>query len=135
MSESLSQFTSAPSSQAGSAPAGKAKPRVAIVGGGVIGLALAWRLADAGCPVDLFEAGETGEGASRAAAGMLAACAEAEPGEEGLLALNRASQTLWPAFAAELERASGEVVDLRTEGTITIALTADDLAKLRHLYA
>lgn len=135
MSESLSQFVSAPSSQAGSGSAGKVKPRVAIVGGGVIGLALAWRLAEAGCPVDLFDASETGQGASRAAAGMLAACAEAEPGEEGLLPLTRASQTLWPAFAAELERISGEPVDLRTEGTITIALTADDLAKLRHLFA
>ncbi|MEP9355012.1 glycine oxidase ThiO [Xanthobacter sp. KR7-65] len=138
MSESLSHVSSPPASagsSAGSAAAGKARPRVAIVGGGVIGLALAWRLAEACCPVDLFEAGETGRGASHAAAGMLAACAEAEPGEEGLLALNRASQILWPAFAAELERASGERVDLRTEGTLTIALTADDLAKLRHLYA
>ena len=39
--------------------------------------------------------------ASHAAAGMLAACAEAEPGEEALVALNRASQLMWPAFAEE----------------------------------
>lgn len=134
MSESLSHPSSSVSSPAGPRSGG-ALPRVAIVGGGVIGLALAWRLAEAGCPVDLFDAGETGQGASRAAAGMLAACAEAEPGEEGLLALNRASQALWPAFAAALERASGMQVDLRTEGTLTIALTADDLARLRHLLA
>lgn len=135
MSESLSTVNSSVSSSAGSPSAGKARPRVAVVGGGVIGLAIAWRLAAAGCPVQLFDAGETGQGASRAAAGMLAACAEAEPGEEGLLTLNRASQTYWPAFAAELEAASGTGVDLRTEGTITIALTADDLARLRHLFA
>ncbi|MFG1362397.1 glycine oxidase ThiO [Xanthobacter versatilis] len=136
MSASLSTFTSS-SSSAGSATSGaaSARPRVAIAGGGVIGLALAWRLAQAGCPVEVFEAGETGQGASRAAAGMLAACAEAEPGEEVLLALNRASQVLWPAFAADLEQAAGSSVDLRTEGTLTIALTADDLARLRHLYA
>lgn len=135
MSESLSSVLSPSSTVSGAAPAGKARPRVAIVGGGVIGLALAWRLAEAGCPVELFDAGAVGQGASRAAAGMLAACAEAEPGEEGLLALNRASQLLWPAFAAALEAASGQEVDLRTEGTLTIALTADDLARLKHLFA
>ncbi|QRG08365.1 glycine oxidase ThiO [Xanthobacter dioxanivorans] len=134
MSESLSTFTSSAPMSSASSSAGTARPRVAIVGGGVIGLALAWKLARADCAVDLFEAGATGQGASRAAAGMLAACAEAEPGEEGLLALNRESQTLWPRFAAELEAESGFPVDLRTEGTLTIALTADDLARLRHLY-
>ena len=45
-------------------------------------------LAAAGCPVTVFERGEAGRGASWAAAGMLAAGLEAEPGEERLLALN-----------------------------------------------
>lgn len=131
MSESLSNIV--PSAFPPRAAA--ARPRVAIVGGGVVGLALAWKLARADCAVDLFEAGSTGQGASRAAAGMLAACAEAEPGEEGLLALNRESQRLWPGFAAELEAEAGFCVDLRTEGTLTVALTADDLSRLRHLFA
>lgn len=109
--------------------------RVSVVGAGVIGLAIGWRLAAAGCRVTLFDAGTAGHGASWAAAGMLAACAEAEPGEEGLLPLTRASQQLWPEFAAELEAATGLDVGLRTEGTLTIALTADDGARLRHLYA
>ncbi|MEP9369275.1 glycine oxidase ThiO [Xanthobacter sp. VNH20] len=109
--------------------------RVAIVGAGVIGLAIGWRLAQVGCKVELFDAGLAGSGASHAAAGMLAACAEAEPGEEGLLTLNRASQTLWPAFAADLEAASGMDVGLREEGTLVVALTADDAAKLRHQHA
>ena len=34
--------------------------------------------------------------------GMLAACCEAEPGEEALVALGRDSQARWPAFADEL---------------------------------
>ncbi|WP_454917240.1 glycine oxidase ThiO [Xanthobacter sediminis] len=130
MSESLSPV---PSSF--SAPAHRARPRVAIAGAGVMGLALGWRLARAGCSVDIFDAGTAGRGASHAAAGMLAACAEAEPGEDTLLALNRASQTLWPQFAAELEAESGASVDLRTEGTLTIGLTADDGARLKHLFA
>ncbi|MEP9351677.1 glycine oxidase ThiO [Xanthobacter sp. KR7-225] len=137
MSASLSTFdsSSVASESRDAAGRGGSRPRVAVVGGGVIGLAIAWRLAAAGCPVDLFDAGETGQGASHAAAGMLAACAEAEPGEDVLLQLNRASQALWPRFAADLEQAAGTGVDLRTEGTLTVALTADDLSRLRHLHA
>jgi glycine oxidase len=63
---------------------------------------------------------------------MLAACAEAEPGEEALVKLGRASQTLWPAFAAELREASGIDVELRREGTLIVALTADDQARITH---
>src|SRR5579864_6318088 len=65
------------------------RPSVAIIGGGVIGLAIGWRLAQAGCPVAIFERGEAGKGASWAAAGMLAAGVETEPGELALHALNR----------------------------------------------
>jgi len=107
-------------------------PRIAIIGAGVIGLAIGWRLAQSGACVTLFERGAAGRGASHAAAGMLAACAEVEPGEERLLTLNRASQALWPGFAAELERASDTVIDLRTDGTLVIALNADDRARLLH---
>ena len=64
---------------------------------------------------------------------MLAACAEAEPGEEALVALGRKSQARWPAFAAELLAASGIDVELRPEGTLLLALTADDQARLTHL--
>jgi glycine oxidase len=77
----------------------------------VIGLGIAWRLAQRGAAVTVFDQGAAGAGASHAAAGMLAACAEAEPGEEALTALGRLSQALWPGFAAELERASGLTVD------------------------
>lgn len=110
------------------------KPSVAVVGAGVIGLSIAWRLAAAGCRVEVFDRGAAGRGASHAAGGMLAACVETEPGEESLLPLTRASQDLWPAFAAELEAASGMAVDLRTEGTMVIALNADDAAKVRFLH-
>jgi glycine oxidase len=111
-----------------------AMPRVAIVGGGVIGLAIGWRLAAAGCPVEIFEHGTAGRGASWAAAGMLAAGIETEPSEEALLPLTRLSQALWPDFAVALEAASGIEVDLRTEGTLAVALTRDDVDQLRFNY-
>jgi glycine oxidase len=108
------------------------KPNVAIIGAGVIGLGIAWRLAMRGVPVAVFDKGACGAGASHAAAGMLAACAEAEPGEEALVTLGRASQARWPAFAAELKQASGVDVGLRSEGTLVVALTSDDQARLHH---
>ena len=107
------------------------KPRVVVVGAGVIGLGIAWRLA-ARATVTVFDRGKAGAGASHAAAGMLAACAEAEPGEETLVALGRESQRRWPAFAEELERTTGVDVELRTEGTLVVALTADDQATIAH---
>jgi glycine oxidase len=110
-------------------------PSVAVIGAGVIGLAIAWRLAQRGAKVTVFDKGAAGSGASHAAAGMLAAHLEAEPREENLVALNRASQDLWPAFAAELEAASGIAVDLRTEGTLLLALTGDDQSRLKHVLA
>jgi glycine oxidase len=107
------------------------RPRVAIVGAGVIGLGIAWRLA-ARATVTVFDRGQAGMGASHAAAGMLAACCEAEPGEETLVALGRDSQARWPAFAAELAAASGVDIELREEGTLVLALTADDQAEIAH---
>jgi len=105
---------------------------VAIIGAGVVGLGIAWRLAARGARVEVFDKGAAGAGASHAAAGMLAACAEAEPGEETLVALGRESQARWPAFAAELKATSGIDVELREEGTLVVALTADDQARLAH---
>jgi glycine oxidase len=107
------------------------KPRVAIIGAGVVGLGIAWRLGSR-ADVVLFDRAKAGKGASHAAAGMLAACCEAEPGEEDLVALGRDSQARWPAFAEELLSKSGVDVELRREGTLVLALTADDQAALAH---
>ncbi len=109
----------------------KKRPRVAIIGAGVVGLGIGWRLGGRAA-VTIFDRGAAGAGASRAAAGMLAACCEAEPGEEALVALGRESQARWPAFAQELRRASGIDVELRQEGTLVLALTADDQAEIAH---
>ena len=109
----------------------QALPRVAIIGAGVAGLGVGWRLAAAGCQVTAFERGEAGHGASWAAAGMLAAGLEAEPGEERLLALNLESQRLWPAFRDQLETATGRAIGYRAEGTLAVALTRDDVERLR----
>ena len=53
---------------------------VLVIGGGIIGLALAWRAAGRGMAVTVLERDATGHGASRVAAGMLAPVAEVEFG-------------------------------------------------------
>lgn len=99
-----------------------------------MGLGIAWRLAQAGCAVTVYDRGEAGHGASWAAAGMLAAAVETEPGEEKLLALTLESQWMWPPFARELEAAAGISLGYRDEGTIVVALTRDDAEQLRFTY-
>lgn len=105
---------------------------VAVVGGGVIGLACAWRLAQEGASVKVFDPAP-GAGASHAAAGMLAPVTEVHHGEEALLALNLASAQLWPAFAAELVEAAGIDIGYRTGGTLAVAFDDDDLRSLDEL--
>jgi len=107
---------------------------VSIIGAGVCGLGIGWRLAQAGCAVDVYDRGAAGRGASWAAAGMLAARAEAEPGEESLLALNLRAQEMWPGFVQALEAASGRSIGYRDEGTLIVAPTRDDAEQLRFTY-
>lgn len=110
---------------------------VAIVGGGVIGLSAAWRAAEKGLSVTLLERDAVGRGASRVAAGMLAPVAEAEFGAGGgrLLELALRSAELWPGFAAELERASGEPVGLLRTGTLVVARDEDEARELERQLA
>ncbi len=107
---------------------------IAIIGGGVCGLGIGWRLAQAGCAVTVVDRGQSGMATSWAAAGMLAPQVEAEPSEEPLLALTLESRDLWVDFAAEVEAASGVKVDYRREGTLVVALDRDDVERLRHRY-
>ena len=104
--------------------------RIAVIGGGLIGLSIAWRLNQRGANLWLFESGETGQGASFAAAGMLSVVAEAEPSEPRFFALCRNSRRRWPEFAAELQAASGLQVDLREQGTLLVARNAQEEAEL-----
>ncbi|MEV4090126.1 FAD-dependent oxidoreductase, partial [Nonomuraea fuscirosea] len=77
-----------------------------IVGGGVVGLSVAWRLARAGRQVTVVDPAP-GRGASYAAAGMLAPVSEVTYTEAPLLRLGVASLRRWPAFAAELTEDAG----------------------------
>lgn len=105
-------------------------PDVVVVGGGAIGLAVAWRSARRGAAVTVVDPAP-GSGASRAAAGMLAPAGEAHFGEERLLALALESWRRYPAFVAELEAASGATTGYQQCGSLFVARDADDWADLR----
>jgi glycine oxidase len=105
---------------------------VVVVGGGLIGLATAWRLAADGIQVTVCDP-TPGTQTSAVAAGMLAPVTEVEYGEDDLLALNLASVAAWPAFAAELQEATGLSAGLHQTGTLSVAYDVDDAAALRRL--
>jgi glycine oxidase len=99
---------------------------VAVVGGGVIGLAVAWRAAQRGLRTLVLDAGE--DGAWRYAAGMLAPVTEVEFGEDALLGLGLRALDRFPAFCADLG------VALRRDGALVVARDRDEAEELERLY-
>ncbi|MFI0480780.1 glycine oxidase ThiO [Actinomadura sp. 9N215] len=106
---------------------------LAVVGAGPIGLAVAWRAAERGLAVTVHDAGPDGAGAWYAAAGILAPVSAETVGEDELSGLLVESSAVWPAFAAELEAATGLDIGYRTEGTLMVALTAADETEARRV--
>jgi len=116
---------------------------VAVVGGGVIGSAIAWRLAQAGATVTVHDSADTGR-ASTVAAGMLAPASEAQLDNPELLRLSISSAIRWPEFAAELADPAGDAeltpddhIGYRACGTLLVGMTAADQADIdryRDLY-
>ncbi|GJE28076.1 glycine oxidase ThiO [Methylobacterium organophilum] len=104
---------------------------VVVVGGGIIGLSIAWRLAEGGRSVVVIERESVGAGASLAATGMLAPAAEHEPGSDILLPLALESLRRWPGFRDALQAASGQDIDYREEGTLVLAIGRDEVDRLR----
>ncbi|HWM61262.1 MAG TPA: glycine oxidase ThiO [Rhizomicrobium sp.] len=105
---------------------------IVIIGAGVAGLGIGWRLQQADAKVTILERAQPGGGASWAAAGMLAITAELEDATEAERALAMRAGALWPGFAAELEEASGRAVFYDRSGAL---LLAGDPAELEVMQA
>jgi glycine oxidase len=112
-------------------------PDLLMVGGGVIGLSIAWRAAECGLSVTVLERDTLGGGTSSVAAGMLAPVAEAEFGEAAgrVLELGLRSAALWPSFAEQLQAASGVDVGLQRTGTLMLARDDDEARELERQIA
>jgi glycine oxidase len=94
--------------------------KVAIIGGGIAGLAIGWRLAQAGADVTIIERAEPGAAATRAAAGMIAVAGETAGAPQAEIEFARHASDLWPVFASELESASGQRVSYLRNGALLV---------------
>jgi glycine oxidase len=108
-----------------------------VIGGGVIGLSIAWRARERGMSVTLLERDTVGGGTSRVAAGMLAPVAEVEFGEAGrrVLELGLRSAELWPQFAQDLQLAADTDVGFLRTGTLLLARDEDEARELERQIA
>ncbi len=106
------------------------RPDVIVVGGGVVGCAIAWHLAREGVSVTVFEGGEMAGGASGAAAGMLTPFSENE-GPGPALSWGRESLARFPELVVELREASGIDPEYLGSGALRVAATEAEESVLR----
>lgn len=105
---------------------------VVVVGGGVIGLSIAYVLARSGTAVHVIDQGEPGGGASWAGAGMIAPAAT-RPGPGPLDQLRSRSSALYPIWARELQEATGVDVGYRLCGGLDLALNDGEAEELERI--
>ncbi len=103
---------------------------VLVVGGGVIGCAVAFELAEAGLRVRLLDGRRPGAGASQASAGVLAPYVEGHDSRP-LRVLGRRSLDLYDAFVARAVERSGLSIEFARCGTLEVAVTGADCERLQ----
>ncbi len=104
--------------------------KIVIVGGGVAGLSIGWRLAQSGCDVVVLERGAPGRGATWASSGMIAVAAETGHADTPDAAFAKKSAQMWPDFAAEIERQSQSEIHYRRSGTLIAARSSAEFQSL-----
>jgi len=96
--------------------------KVVIIGAGVAGLGIGWKLARAGASVTVLERSQVGNGATTASGGMIAAAAELGPSNSPEAALARTANALWPAFKDDLEKESKVDIGFRRNGALLVRM-------------
>lgn len=106
---------------------------VLVIGAGLIGCAIAWRLSQQGARVTLVDRPTLQGKASIAGAGMLAPLAEAiQPGPQLDFAVT--SLRMYPNFVQELQEQTGINVGLRTDGILRVAWDDEEATLLKERF-
>jgi glycine oxidase len=95
--------------------------KVVIIGAGVAGLAIGWRLRQARAEVTILERAQPAQAATWAAAGMIAVAGEMGATQSPEAEFGQHSSLLWPNFAKDIEAASGHTIAYRRNGALMIA--------------
>ena len=106
---------------------------VAVIGGGVIGLACAYELVRNGRKVVVLERERAGSGAGSVAAGMLAPVSEVETEEPAFVDLALESCGRYPQWIQSIEADAGLACGYREEGSLLLALHRDHEVELERL--
>jgi glycine oxidase len=109
---------------------GNAHSEMLIVGGGIIGLALARRLSLAGLSVTVMDQGQPGKEASAAGAGILAAQADMRA-DNPLNQLSLASRSLYSEFVRDVSEQSGRGIEFSNSGLIYAAFSEEEFQHLQ----
>ncbi|RKE17917.1 glycine oxidase ThiO [Streptomyces sp. TLI_171] len=109
------------------------RPDLAVIGGGVVGLAVAWRCAQRGLAVEVHHEELPGT-ASAVAPGMLSPVSAADFPDPELLAFAHRARHRWPGFAAELAEASGTDLGYGAEGLLLVAHQESDRERVAAMY-
>jgi glycine oxidase len=102
---------------------------VAVIGAGLIGLAIAFELAERGATVRVYDRAEPAKAASWAGAGMLAPYTEGTQ-DEAMIALCAASLAAYPEFVERIRACGGADPHLRLNGIVHAAFGEDALGRL-----
>lgn len=104
--------------------------KVVIIGAGVAGLSIGWKLLEGGAEVLILERAQPARGATWAAAGMIAPTAETAHANPDETQFARWSAELWPKFAAEVEEKSGRQIGYRRDGALIVAKSEDEARQI-----
>jgi len=105
---------------------------VIVIGGGIIGCAIAREVARRGARTVLVEARTIGRGATQASAGVLAPFIEA-PGEGPLQTLTVESLAMYDQFIVDLQQETNRPLEYRRCGTLEIVHDAESVGRLKTL--
>ena len=107
---------------------------VAIIGGGVMGCAIAWQLAKRGVSCALVERSSFASGASGATAGVVGPLWHIDPDDPAMFGLGMRSLELFPQWAAELTE-GGVNPEFQQTGVMKLASSEEEVEELTGLFS